>query len=61
MAVAKNEPIYVKNYDQIWSEYFNPELDMVWTGKARRRRGDETGRRANPLFRPASGQLVIVH
>jgi multiple sugar transport system substrate-binding protein len=34
MAVAKNEPIYVKNYDQIWSEYINPELDRVWTGKA---------------------------
>lgn len=34
MAVAKAEPISVKNYDQIWAEYINPELDKVWTGKA---------------------------
>jgi multiple sugar transport system substrate-binding protein len=34
MKVAKAEPISVKNYDQIWSEYINPELDKVWTGKA---------------------------
>jgi len=34
MAVARAEPIFIKNYDQIWNEYINPELDKVWTGKA---------------------------
>ena len=33
MAVAKSEPIFIKNYDQIWSEFINPELDKVWLGK----------------------------
>lgn len=33
MAVARAEPILVRNYDQIWSEYINPELDKVWLGK----------------------------
>jgi len=34
MKVARAEPISVKNYDQIWSEYINPELDKVWSGRA---------------------------
>ncbi len=33
MAVARPEPIIVRNYDQIWAEYINPELDKVWLGK----------------------------
>jgi multiple sugar transport system substrate-binding protein len=33
MAIARNEPIAVKNENQIISEYINPELDKVWQGK----------------------------
>ncbi|HCM28767.1 MAG: hypothetical protein A2Z99_21210 [Treponema sp. GWB1_62_6] len=34
MTVARAEPIGIKNYDQLWAEYINPELDKVWIGKA---------------------------
>ena len=34
MPIARSVvPLRVKNADQIWSEYINPELDLVWLGK----------------------------
>jgi multiple sugar transport system substrate-binding protein len=33
MAVARNEPLNIKNSNQIITEFINPELDKVWQGK----------------------------
>jgi multiple sugar transport system substrate-binding protein len=34
MPIARSVvPLRVKNADQIWNEYINPELDLVWLGK----------------------------
>jgi len=33
MAVARNEPLNIRNSNQIISEYIKPELDKVWQGK----------------------------
>lgn len=33
MKISRLAPVNIKNYDQIWSEYINPELDLIWLGK----------------------------
>ena len=33
MKIARLAPISIKNWDQIWSEYINPQLDLIWIGK----------------------------
>jgi len=33
MSYAKVFPMNVKNYGQMWSEFINPELDLIWQGK----------------------------
>jgi len=33
MKIARVMPPNVRNADQIWSEFINPELDLVWLGK----------------------------
>lgn len=33
MKISRLAPVNIKNYDQIWAEYINPELDLIWLGK----------------------------
>jgi len=34
MAVAKNEPIKIRNINQIWGDYLNPAFESIWIGQS---------------------------
>lgn len=34
MAVARNEPIMIKNINQIWGDYLNPAFESIWIGSS---------------------------
>lgn len=34
MTVAKNEPIMIRNVNQIWGDYLNPAFESIWIGQA---------------------------
>jgi len=33
MTISRVAPARIKNYTQIWSEFVNPEMDLIWLGK----------------------------
>ena len=33
MAVAKTEPIYIKNLNQMWGDHLNPAIERIWIGE----------------------------
>lgn len=35
MKVAKNEPIKIRNINQIWGDYLNPAFESIWIGRSR--------------------------